>query len=167
VCACGGPILPRETLALPIKRATHSSVETSARVLWSHVRGFFTTASYAGLAFGSSGETAMNPHDHRFSPITERSHHLPSFAAERLSGLVCAQLGRHQPRRVHRQSPLPIRLGLSSHPSSHFWFSRSLTTGWGEIPALTSSNVWCPPWTTYRSTQIMITLLIHRDEHVG
>jgi len=40
VCACGGPILPPETLALTIKRASHSSIETSARVVWSNVRGF-------------------------------------------------------------------------------------------------------------------------------
>jgi hypothetical protein len=39
-CACGDPILPPETLALTIKRSSHSSVETSARVVWSNVRGF-------------------------------------------------------------------------------------------------------------------------------
>jgi hypothetical protein len=39
-CASRELLLPGATLDLTIKHASHSSVETSARVVWSNVRGF-------------------------------------------------------------------------------------------------------------------------------
>jgi hypothetical protein len=39
-CACAQPIFPTETLDLTIKRPSDSTIETSARVVWSSVPGF-------------------------------------------------------------------------------------------------------------------------------
>lgn len=40
ICVCREPLLPGEPLDLTIKRSSQSSVETSAKVVWSSIPGF-------------------------------------------------------------------------------------------------------------------------------
>jgi hypothetical protein len=59
-CACGDPILPPQALYLTIKRRpdSESSVKTSARVVWSNVRGFRhdSLICWVGVRFTRSGK---------------------------------------------------------------------------------------------------------------